>query len=253
VTGLVRGGWVACRAPNPAARVRLLCFPHAGGGSLAFFHWAAELGADVEVCAVQLPGREGRLREPAIDDLVQLRERLADALLPALGEAPFAFYGHSFGALLAFELTRELRRRAAPLPRLLIAAGRAAPSRGRSIDPISALADDDAFLDALMRRYGGIPAALRGERELMAILLPTLRADLKIAEGYAYSPEPPLPVAIRAFGGLSDPAVDERALQDWSRETTAGFAVRWFRGGHFFVQEERGELLREIRTLVEEL
>lgn len=230
--------------------MRLFCFPHAGGGSLTFFPWSAELGPEIEVCAVQLPGRESRLREPAIDDLKQLRERLAEALLPALGRTPFAFYGHSFGALVAFELTRELRRRGAPLPRLLLAAGRAAPSRPAVARPIAAIADDDAFVDELQRRYGGIPAALRGERELLALILPTLRADLKITEIYEYHAEPPLPVPIRAFGGSDDPGVDEPSLHAWSQETSAGFGVQMFRGGHFFTQEVRPELLRTIRALV---
>lgn len=230
--------------------MRLFCFPHAGGGSLAYLAWPAELGPEIEVCAVQLPGRENRLRESAFNDLKLLRERLAEVLLPALDQTPFAFFGHSFGALVAFELARELRRRGAPLPRLLVAAGRAAPSRGGVARPLSALLDDDEFIDEIARRYGGIPAKLRAERDLLALILPTLRADLKLAEAYEHHPEPPLPLPIQVFGGSNDPGVGEQDLQGWSRETTARFGVQILPGGHFFVQEARQDLLRAIRALI---
>lgn len=228
-----------------------MCLPHAGAGSLAYFHWAGDFGADVEVCAVQLPGRENRLRERAIDELGRLLPRLVEGLGPTLRRGPFALFGHSFGALLAFELTRELRRRGAALPRALIVSGRGAPALGAVTDPIGGIADDDEFLAALDRRYGGIPAAIRGERELLALMLPTLRADLRIAEAHEYRAEEPLPLPIMALGGIDDPAVDEASLSGWARETSAGFALRRFRGGHFFVQESRQDVTRAVRGLLE--
>lgn len=248
----VESSWIVRRSPRAGARMRLYCFAHAGGGSLAFHPWTSEPWPEIEVCAVQLPGRENRLREPAVGEVGPLLERLVAALLPTLDRGPFAFFGHSLGALLAFEVTRALRRRGAPLPRLLIAAGRAAPSHGGAAHRLSAIADDDQFVRAVQSYYGGIPPALLAERELLALIAPILRADLKLAEHYEYRAEPPLPVPIRAFGGDDDPAVDEQALRDWSAETTAGFGVQRFPGGHFFVQESRGALLRAIRTLIME-
>jgi medium-chain acyl-[acyl-carrier-protein] hydrolase len=250
VASAVEDRWIVRRSTNARAPIRLFCFPHAGGGSLAYFPWTAALAPEIEVCAVQLPGRENRLREPPIDDLARLRERLVEALLPALHEGPFAVFGHSFGALVAFELVRELRRLGAPLPRLLIAAGRAAPSRGQASRPLHAIADDEEFIDELERRYGGIPAAIRGERALLDLLLPTLRADLKLTECYEYRAESPLPVPIWALGGRDDPGVDAGALRAWSLETDAGFAAQTFAGGHFFVQDARADVLGAIRSRI---
>lgn len=248
----VESSWIVRRTPRPGARMRLICFAHAGGGSLAFHPWSSEPWPEIEVCAVQLPGRESRLREPAVDEMAPLLGRLVPALLPTLEAGPFAFFGHSLGALLAFEVTRALRSRGAPLPRLLLAAGRSAPSHGGAPHRLSAIAGDDEFVRAVQYYYGGIPPALLAERELLALIVPTLRADLKLAEHYEYRAEPPLPVPIRALGGVDDRGVDEQALRDWAAETAADFGVQRFRGGHFFVQESRGELLRAIRTLIME-
>jgi surfactin synthase thioesterase subunit len=245
-------GWILCRKPLPAPRVRLFCFPYAGGGSLIYNQWAAAL-PDVEVCAVQLPGREVRLREPPIDDLRQLLTGIAGGLGPYLKPArpgdrptPFAFFGHSFGALVAFELTRALRRSGAPLPEVLLVSGRGGPSAPQRHAPLHGI-PGIAFARAVSDRYGGIPAALFEEPELLELLLPMVRADLKITEQHAYVDEPPLPVRIHVFGGDQDAVVAQSDLQLWRKETSRELALQMFPGGHFFVNDVRDQVLRAVR------
>lgn len=235
------------RTPRPqGCAVRLFCFPHAGGGSITFRGWQKQFREPVEVAAVQPPGRENRLSERPLASLPELRAALADALAPWM-ETPFAFFGHSFGALVAFELARELRRRRLALPRVLFASGRHAPSHEPESAPLHALPDDE-LVEEVDRRYGGIPRAILEERELLMLLLPTLRADLTITEGYEYRPEPPLSCRICAFGGEQDTRIGEHELAAWERETAAGFRLRMFPGGHFFIHDSRERVIRAIEA-----
>lgn len=237
--------WIVRRKQPAATRVRLFCFPYAGAGSLAYHSWPDELPDDIEICAVQLPGRENRLREPALNDLTLLTDQLVDALSPHL-EGDFAFFGHSFGALVAFALARELRRRALPLPRVLFASGRQAPSFQSQRTPLSVLEGDD-FVRELCKRYDGIPRRILDEPDLLALIVPTLRADLQITEGYTYQEEAPLPVRICAFGGTEDPGVAEAALRAWQKESGLDFELHVFPGGHFFINQARAQVLRAVR------
>lgn len=247
---MTEGGWLVCARPNPAAALRLLCVPYAGGGVHVFRGWADALPEAVEVCAVELPGRGARLREPPCPGLVPLVEALADGLRPHL-DRPFALFGHSMGGLLCFELARELRRRSAPGPvRLLVSAHR--PPQAPIADaPIHALPEPE-FL-AELRRLNGTPDEVLASRELMDLLLPALRADFEACETYTYSPEPPLGCPITVFGGWEDVRVEPESLDGWRDQTTAEFSVRMLSGGHFFVHTERdllvAELARELSRL----
>src|SRR5262249_46498083 len=149
--------------PRPAARLRLLCFPHAGGAASAYHGWGAGLPEEIDVRAVQPPGHESRLREPPATSPEALVDDIPRAPGPVL-ESPFALFGHSLGALVAFELTRALRRQGRPLPERLLVSGRRGPQVAETGPAIDALPDAD-FLDALAQRYGGIPDAVRRERE----------------------------------------------------------------------------------------
>ncbi len=195
--------WLAYRRPRPGAEVRLFCFPHAGGGASLFHGWADRLPPAVEVCPVQLPGRETRFGEPPINRLGPLVGALAEALLPHL-DRPFAFFGHSLGALIGFELARRLRRERGLEPVHLFASACAAPQRWGCVRPIHAL-PDAAFRKELRRLRGTAPAVLDNE-ELMEILLPALRADFALCETYAYGEDDPLSCPVTAVGGLRDPA-----------------------------------------------
>ena len=232
--------WITWPRPNPRARLRLFCIAHAGGGASSFRGWADALPPQVEVCPVQLPGRENRVVEPAFDRLEPLVEALANAVDPLL-ELPFAVFGHSNGALIGFELARTLRARGRPGPVHLFASGRRAPDLPADRPPTHHLPDPE-FLEEL-QQLGGIPTQLLEHQELLSLLLPALRADVTIHETYAYREGAPLDCPITAYGGLVDPRVSREQLQAWGRHTRAGFLLRMFPGGHFYLHDDRAAVL----------
>jgi surfactin synthase thioesterase subunit len=226
--------------------MRLVCFPFAGAGASAYFAWSRSLrAAPLEVRAVQPPGRENRLREAPFTELAPLVRALADAC-GALGDRPFSFFGHSMGALVAFEVTRALQRAGAPLPAHLFVSGAQAPEVPRTEEPLHPLADDDEFIAAVASRYGGVPKAVLEHRELLDVILPALRADLRITESYVHEPAAPLPCGITAYTGSDDPMVKAEALDGWRTQTSAAFRARVFPGDHFFLTEQRDALLADV-------
>ena len=239
--------WFVRPRPRPDAALRLFCFSHAGGAASSYFPWSAAL-ADVDVLAVQLPGREGRLSEPPIDDADALVGRLADVLSPWL-DRPFVFFGHSMGAYLAFETARALRRRALPQPRRLIVSGRRAPTMAEGEAPLHALPDAELVAE-LNRRFGGLPAVILAEPELMALFLPIIRADLRLLERAVFRPEPPLALPISAFGGADDARADLAAMTGWRDLTAGGFDARKFPGGHFYLHERRDDFLPTLASVL---
>jgi medium-chain acyl-[acyl-carrier-protein] hydrolase len=235
--------WLAYLRPRPRPSVRLFCFPYAGGGASVFRGWADGLPDSVEVCPVQLPGREARFREPAFTRLGPLTDAVAGALRPYL-DRPFALFGHSLGALVAFELARRLDRDGGPQPVRLFVSGCAAPSVPRGGRPIHGL-PDSAFR-AELRRLNGTPAAVLDNAELMEILLPTLRADFALCETYAFAPRPPLTCPISCWGGLGDDTASRQDLDAWREQTAGPFRLRMLPGDHFFVRSARPLLLRSL-------
>lgn len=235
--------WITRPRPSPGARLRLLCLPHAGGGASSYRGWADALPPEVEVCPVQLPGRENRLAEPPFDRMAPLAEALADVVEPLLS-LPFALFGHSNGALVGFELARTLRARGRPGPVHLFASGRRAPDLPPDRPPTHHL-PDAAFL-ADLQELGGLPPQVLEHPELMEMLLPTLRADVASHETYEFQEQPPLAFPITAYGGLTDPRVSREKLQAWSRHTAGPFVMRLFPGGHFYLQEHRTDVLRTL-------
>jgi medium-chain acyl-[acyl-carrier-protein] hydrolase len=232
--------WAVVRKPVPDAALRLFCFPHAGGAASAYGSWAADLAPEIEIVAVQPPGREKRIGEPPIDRMEPFLESAYQALRP-LWNAPFAFFGHSTGALVGYELARRLRRDAGPAPVHLIATGRWAPHRHDPEPPVYALPDD--ALIAALRRYGGTPEEVLENRDLMEFLLPLLRADFAIGDTYRHGPETPLELPITAIGGESDPRVSREALEAWGEHTTGPFEALMLPGDHFFLHADRSPIL----------
>jgi medium-chain acyl-[acyl-carrier-protein] hydrolase len=223
--------------------VRLFCFPYAGGGASVFYPWARGLPAGVEVCAVQLPGREARLREAPIADWDVLLARLSEALAPFM-DRPFALYGHSLGAAVAFELARRLRRDGRPPPFHLFVSGHRAPHCPAEGPELHALPDDQ--LIAGLRRLSGTPEEVLQHAEILALLLPLLRADFALAERYEWRPEPPLPIPITAYSGADDEHVPVEGVEAWREHTSARFRHLTLPGGHFFPQQSRAQLLADI-------
>lgn len=234
--------WLPALGRRPGARLRLFTLPYGGGGTTPFREWQALLPADVEVCPVLLPGREARIGEPAFDRLPPLVAALGDALAPAL-DVPFAFFGHSVGALVAFELARALRRRGALPPMHLFVSAHPAPQ----LPELSRRHDlPEDQLIAELRQFQGTPAEVLDHPELMRLVLPTLRRDFAVAETYEYRAEPPLDCPLTAFGGLADPRADRAALLPWQEQTCARFKLRMFPGGHFFLETHRELVLHAI-------
>lgn len=231
--------------------MRLFCFPYAGGGASIFNTWPRGLPGEVEVVAVQPPGREGRIAERPIADMHELADALHRELAPQF-DRPFALFGHSNGGLMAFELARRLRRAGGPLPRLLITSGRPAPQLPLDDSPIHDLPRDE-FIAAL-RRFKGTPDEILQNAEIMELLEPLLRADFALGETYRYDPEPPLDLPITAFGGVRDDEVTREQVEGWREQTAAGFRMQMFPGDHFFVNGDRDMVLqaiaRELRPLV---
>ena len=226
--------WIPSRKPDPKTRLRLFCFPYAGAGALIFRKWSDALPREVEVCPIQLPGRGTRLKEPPFTKLPSLIEALARALDPLL-DKPFAFFGHSLGALIGFELARQIRRQYGLIPVRLFASAGCAPQIPHRALPIHTLPDNQ-FL-AELRRLNGTPRELLDHEELMEVMLPILRADFALYETYLYSTEPPLSCPISAFGGLQDRRVSASDLEAWRSQTSASFSLRMFPGDHFFLKE----------------
>ena len=237
--------WIVRFRPNPTPRLRLFCFPFAGGGTITYRQWPESLPNTIEVGAILLPGREKRLREKPLDRIQTMVATIVDNLLPLLDE-PFAFFGHSMGTMLAFETARELRRRGQPLPKVLFVSGRSALHLTPTNAPLYHLSDE-AFIAALQARYQQIPQAVIDDAGLMGLFLPMLRGDFTAIDTYVYQPETPLDCPIVAFGGRQD-TVSTDALDAWSQHTSKSFDRYMFPGGHFYLNDQRVALLKTIRA-----
>lgn len=225
-------------------RLRLFVFPNAGGAASMFRHWRGALGPAVDVCPVLLPGRESRLRETPHAQMDQLIPALLEGIEGAM-DRPFAFAGHSMGAAVAFELARRLSAAARTVPRVLVLAGRQAPQLPSRRDPIHN-EPDDVFLEHL-RELNGTPEEVLANRELMALLMPLLRADFELIETYAVRTDQcRLGVPFLVYGGRDDEDTGADELEAWRAWTTAAVRVEIMHGGHFFLHEDRDRFLRQL-------
>jgi medium-chain acyl-[acyl-carrier-protein] hydrolase len=240
----VSNGWIVAVKPKPEAAARLFCFSHAGAGSASYRGWGDDAPEGLEVCTIQLPGRENRLREAPFTSLSALARALADAIQP-VNDRPFAFFGHSLGATIAFETARELRRSGNPLPATLFVSASRAPQLPWPHPPVRHLNDVD-LLTEVHRRYGSVPEVLFDDVELRELLTPTLRADMTLIETYRYEPEAPFDCPVIAFGGDEDRMVARSALDQWNDQTSGHFRLRILAGDHLFLQSRRQELLEDI-------
>ncbi|MEW5861345.1 MAG: thioesterase domain-containing protein, partial [Cyanobacteriota bacterium] len=234
--------WIVRYKPNPQARMRLFCFPYAGGGASIFRTWSDELPQWIEVCAIQLPGREERIREQPFTCLTSLVETLAQVLLPEL-DKPFAFYGHSMGALLSFELARYLCTHRGKSPVHLFVAACLAPQLPNPFRFISQ-SSDLVLLELL--HYFGTPMSILNNTEIMQALLPTIKADFQALSQYAGCKKELLKCSISAFGGGQDKIVSHDAIAAWQERTNSNFNLQVFPGEHLFLESERPLLLSAI-------
>ncbi len=237
-------------AANPQAALRLFCFPYAGGNAQIYRQWAAALPATVEVCPVQLPGRGNRLQEAPFTKLTDVVQYVTAAIAPYL-DKPLAFFGHSMGALISFELARSLRRTHNVEPVHLFVSGRRAPQIPRTRPAIDQL--PEAELIAELRRLNGTPREVLANAELMQLMLPTIRADFAVVRSYEYNTEAPLNCPITALGGLQDEDVPREQLEGWREQTNAACTVRMFAGDHFFLHAAEPLLLRVLARDLQQL
>ncbi|MBA2678686.1 MAG: thioesterase [Ktedonobacteraceae bacterium] len=235
--------WVRI-VPKPEARFRLFCFPYSGAGALAFRTWQNGFPAEVDVCPVQLPGRENRFREAPFTHMNALVGALTEGIMPHL-DLPFAFYGHSLGSLVAFEVAQKLRTWGARQPVHLLVSGCHAPQTQPKAPPLYQLNDKDFI--AAVARFGGTSKEVLQNKELMNLVLPTLRADLTIYDTYTYTDAPALDCPISVYGGLQDTRATQETMATWQQQTRSAFALRMFPGGHFFLQTAQDSLLATMK------
>lgn len=244
------GGTVrfVCKRPVKDPALRLFCFPYAGSGVSTFRQWPDQFPAKIEVQVLEMPGREARLQEPPFVQIDPLVQATADAIGPYL-DRPFAFFGHSMGALVGFDLARLLRREHGVEPRAMFMSGRPAPQLPINA-PVYNLPEEEFIED--LRRKGGTPEEVLAHAELRQLVFPILRADFQLCDTYQYKSEPPLKCPITACGGLDDHAIPRDKLEKWREHTTGPFQVRMFPGGHFFLHSSQALLLQTLtRDLVQ--
>ncbi len=238
-----RDRWLLYRHQVADARLRLVCFPYGGGGASAYSAWQQAMPAGVELWPVQTPGRENRFDEPPIARLPEMIDRLAEVLAPHL-DCPYALFGHSVGALEAFELARRLRRDARRPPEWLFVSALPCPGLPARLPPVHHLPFAD-FVAAMRGPYEMDPEIL-ARPAMMELIYPALRADYELVETHAPAPEPPLDVPLSAFGGRGDPETTEAEIEAWGRHTTGPFRHRMLDGKHMFITTAGDLLRREV-------
>lgn len=240
-------GWLRRLRPVEQAECRLICLPHAGGGPTLFSRWPAALPPTIEIFAVQLPGRGSRLREAPYKRVEPLVQALMPVLRCELTDMPFAFFGHSLGALLAYELVHALQGMGLQ-PGVLFASACHAPQQLPLDEKLHDLPRSELL--AALQRFDGIPRQLLAEAELLDMILPALRADLAVYETYVYRQRPRLSVPIIACGGRNDARVTPAQLEAWREQTKGHFERHLFAGNHFYLNDARPQLMKLIeRTL----
>jgi medium-chain acyl-[acyl-carrier-protein] hydrolase len=212
--------------------LRLFCFPYAGGNTSGFRIWQRDFSPDIDLCLVHLPGRGKRMGEQLFTRLILLVQTLAD-LITREPQPPYALFGHSMGALISFELARELRRRGFDAPRRLFLSGRGAPNVPSRKAPIFNL-PEESFI-AEIKKFNGTPKELFDHPEIMELLLPALRADLEMLDTYEYGTEERLSCPISVYGALQDTDAPVESLRAWEEHTSASCNLRIFPGDHFFI------------------
>jgi surfactin synthase thioesterase subunit/glycosyltransferase involved in cell wall biosynthesis len=247
--------WFPFMESGEDVQLRLFCFPYAGAGAAAYRSWIDQLGPGVAVSPARLPGRETRMAESPFTDMGHLVAALHNAIVPFL-DTPFAFFGHSMGAVIAFELARALRRHNEREPVCVIASGARAPQFRLGHVPPPEPSEEEFIHELRMR--DGTPQEVLNNDELLRFVLPALRADAALFRNYIYIPAPPLDTAMMAYGGVDDHNVTDRHLKPWGEQTNGSFLCRTFPGGHFFIQSPefvaalRSDLASVVKTATAE-
>lgn len=236
--------WWIRTAPEGETRVRVFFFPFAGGSAGVFHGWGAKLPQGTATAALQMPGRENRLREPAIHSMPEAVDKIIAAMEPLL-DVPACLFGYSLGGLMAFETARALRRRNLPQPLQLFIAATQAPQFSHSRNPPIHKLPDPELIEEI-RRVGGTPEFVLRNPEIMGLIMPMIRADFELLETYHCTTEPQLSMPVVAYGGLEDGEVAPDLLAEWSSQTSSSFRMKFFPGAHFFLRTAADELLADV-------
>ncbi|WP_113700762.1 thioesterase II family protein [Nonomuraea lactucae] len=242
-----RPHWLLCRLRRPGARLRMYCFPHSGGSAGEYLRWSGAFPG-VELWGVQLPGRGGRHAEPPLTSMAQVVSALVSEVEFGV---PFVLFGHSLGALIAYETAIALRERGLPQPAGLCLSAYGAPHLHEPGTDLTGL-DGPALVEAIEREHGPLPGHVADDPELLELMLPVLRADLTIVSTYRHTPAEPLACPLVVLGGEGDRETGER-LTAWGRYTTGPCRVRTFPGDHFYFRERLDDVLRHLATSLDEL
>ncbi|MEM7595226.1 MAG: thioesterase II family protein [Cyanobacteria bacterium P01_A01_bin.83] len=237
--------WITIPKPNSQANVCLFCFHYAGGNSIIFRSWLDKLPANIEICPIELPGRGSKIKLAPLNRLEPIVEALTSQIQPYL-DKPFAFFGHSMGGLVSFELTRSLSKKYRVNPVHLFISARRAPQLPNLEPPIHTLSESNFIAE--LRHYNGTSNAVLANQELMQLFLPTLRADFAVLETYTYHHAPPLKCPISVFGGLQDNKVAVEELKAWREQTNSSFSLNMLPGDHFFINYSQPQLLNIISS-----
>jgi len=235
--------WLPGCAEVESRQLRLFCLPYAGSSAAAFRGWQSLLPRSVGVCPIQLPSRGSRLRETPYYELRLLVAAIARAIRPRLG-SPFAFFGHSMGAVISFELCRHLREESLPGPIGLFVSGRRAPQLPETMAPLHVLSDKELL--NRIQALDGTPREILDCPDLVRIILPALRADLQMVETYRYSEGARLSCPIIAFAGRDDHTATVLEMDAWRLQTESTFSLTAFAGNHFFVKSAQADLLHKL-------
>lgn len=235
--------WFTCFEPKAHARLRLFCFPYAGAGNTIYRSWTQGLPETIEIWSVRLPGRWARLTEPAFTRLAPLVEALAMAIPPYL-DMPFAFFGHSMGGLVSYELIYTLSGYPHLVPLHLFVSAHRAPHLPDRVPPLHVLPDPELIVE--LRRLNGTPEVVLQDAQLLQIVLPILRADLTVCETYTYTARESLVCPISVFGGVGDAKVNADELAAWRYQTCRTFSQHMFPGDHFFLHSSQAMVLQAL-------
>jgi pyochelin biosynthetic protein PchC len=237
--------WIRRFHPAPAAASRLVCFPHAGGSATYYYPVSQALAPEVDVLAVQYPGRQDRRAEPCVDDVGALADAIVPELMPWT-DRPVTLFGHSLGATVAFEVARRLERWAVR-PLGLFASGRRAPSRHRP-QPDSRFSDEELLEE--LTSMSGTDSQVLADPELLAVILPVMRADYRAAQSYRYRSGPKLSCPVHALIGDADPQVSVDEARSWGEHSTGRFELTVYPGGHFYLNDHLAAVTATLSAFV---